>query len=383
MPWQEIGTVNLRAEFVELSRAGTVSFSELCRRYSVSRKTGYKWLHRFEELGVAGLHDHSRRPTHQPAHTSPQVEDLIVACHDKYPQWGPRKLRKLLTDEGHRHLPVPSTITEILRRHNRLGSSTPEPMPWHRFEHPYPNDLWQMDFKGHFPLGQQRCHPLTVLDDCSRFSLCLQACGNEQSQTVRQALTSTFRQYGLPQRMTMDNGPPWGAGGGNGRFSRLIVWLIEQGITVGHSRPYHPQTQGKLERFHRTLKSELLGRRQFDSFERCQRAFNSWRNQYNLVRPHEALGMERPASRYECSQRPWQEHPPAYEYGPIDQVRKVSADQCISFHRYVIGVGEGFIGKHVALRPTLVDGQYTLHFCHQQIGEVDLRGRTKRIRYDT
>jgi len=383
MPWQEIGTVDLRAEFIELARSDAVSFSELCRRYSISRKTGYKWLQRFEEFGVSGLQDQSRRPTHQPARTSLQVEALVVACHDKYPEWGPRKLRRVLTDEGHRHLPAPSTINEILRRHNRLGSTLSEPMSWTRFEHPYPNDLWQMDFKGHFPLGQQRCHPLTVLDDCSRFSLCLQACGNEQSHTVREALTTTFRQYGLPRRMTMDNGPPWGAGGGNGRFSRLKVWLIEQGITVGHSRPYHPQTQGKLERFHRTLKSELLGRREFDSFERCQHAFNSWRNQYNMLRPHEALDMDRPASRYECSQRSWKEHPPAYEYSSIDEVRKVSQDQCISFHRYVIVVGEGFVGKHVALRPTLNDGQYTLHFCHQQIGEVDLRERTKRIRYDT
>ena len=380
MPWQEIETVDLRAEFVEVACSGAIAFSELCRRYCISRKTGYKWLNRFGELGVKGLHDQSRRPKHQPAHTAPEIEALIVACFDRYPGWGPRKLHRVLTDEGHRHLPAHSTISEILRRHDRSSSSAPEPTSWIRFEHPFPNDLWQMDFKGHFPIGNTRCHPLTVLDDCSRFSLCLQACGNERRQTVQEALTTTFRRYGLPRCMTMDNGPPWGAGGGNGRFSRLSVWLIEQGITVGHSRPYHPQTQGKLERFHRTLKSELLGRRQFDSFERCQREFDGWRARYNLERPHEALGMERPAARYECSQRPWLENPPAYEYSAIDEVRKVSPDQCISFHRYVIVVGEGFVGKQVALRPTLTDGKYTLHFCHQQIGEVDLRELTKRVR---
>lgn len=379
MPWQEIGTVDLRTEFVQLSRSGAVSFSELCRRYSISRKTGYKWLQRYEASGVAGLHDQSRRPLEQPARTPPEVEALIVACRDRYPYWGGRKLHKVLADEGHQQLPVPSTITEILRRHERL-SSLIEPQPTTRFEHEHPNDLWQMDFKGHVPVGQQRCHPLTVLDDCSRFSLCLQACGNERFQTVQQALVTTFRRYGLPRRMTMDNGPPWGAGG-RSRFSRLTVWLIEQGVTVGHSRPYHPQTQGKDERFHRTLKTELLGRRHFDSLDRCQFAFNRWRQQYNQLRPHEALGMQTPASRYECSQRPWQEHLPAYEYGETDEVRKVSPDQRISFHRYAIVVGEGFVGKQVALRPTLVDGQYTLHFCHQQIGEVDLRELTKRVRY--
>ncbi len=380
MPWQEIGTVDLRTEFVQLSRSGALSFSELCRRYSISRKTGYKWLQRYEAGGAEGLHDQSRRPLQQPAHTPPEVEALIVACRDRYPYWGGRKLRQVLADEGHQQLPAPSTITAILRRHERLSSPI-EQLPTTRFEHEHPNDLWQMDFKGHVPVGQQRCHPLTVLDDCSRFSLCLQACGNEGFQAVQQALVTTFRRYGLPRRMTMDNGPPWGAGG-RSRFSRLTVWLIEQGVTVGHSRPYHPQTQGKDERFHRTLKAELLGRRHFDSLDRCQLAFNRWRQQYNQLRPHEALGMRTPASRYECSQRPWQEHLPAYEYGEGDHVRKVTPDQSISFQRYVIAVGAGFVGKQVALRPTPVDGRYTLHFCHQQIGEVDLQEMTKRPRYD-
>ena len=222
MPWQEIGTVDLRTEFVDLARTGSITFSELCRRYSISRKTGYKWLRRFEKFGVKGLHDHTRRPTHQPARTSAETEARVVACFDRYPDWGARKLRRVLIDDGHQGLPAPSTITEILRRHNRFSSSSPEPMSWIRFEHPFPNDLWQMDFKGHFPVGNKRCHPLTVLDDCSRFSLCLQACGNERRQTVQDALTATFRQYGLPRRMTMDNGPPWGAGGGRPSGGRAI-----------------------------------------------------------------------------------------------------------------------------------------------------------------
>ncbi|PRB73413.1 IS481 family transposase [Pseudomonas sp. MYb185] len=379
MPWQEITTVDLRTEFIELSRCGTLSFSELCRRYGISRKTGYKWVRRHEEQGVEGLHDRSRRPIQQPARTSAETEDLILACRDRYPAWGARKLRTVLVREGHLCLPALSTITAILRRHGRLNAPA-EPTACIRFEHTHPNELWQMDFKGHVPVGQQRCHPLTVIDDCSRFSLCLHACGNEQRRTVQSALLSTFRRYGLPQRMTMENGPPWGAGGGNGRFSRLTVWLIEQGITVSHSRPYHPQTQGKDERFHRTLKAELLGRKQFASLGHCQRAFNRWRQQYNEVRPHEALQLQTPASRYEPSQRRWLEYLPPYEYGPIDEVRKVASDQSITFQRYVILVGEGFVGKYIALRPTLVDGQYTLHFCHQQIGQVDLRNLTKRVR---
>lgn len=377
MPWNEINTVDLRANFVHLASCGGISMTELCRRFSISRKTGYKWLTRFQEEGVVGLEDKSRARTHQPLQTGEDMERLILALRDRFPDWGARKLHRILITAGHRNLPVISTLTEILRRHNKLKGPVIPQRSYIRFEHPYPNDLWQMDFKGHFPVGQQRCHPLTVLDDCSRYSLCLQACSNEQTLTVQQALMLAFRCYGLPRRMTMDNGPPWG-GGGTSRFSKLTVWLIEQGITIGHSRPYHPQTQGKDERFHRTLNTELLGRREFESMSRCQKAFDAWRVQYNQVRPHEALSMETPSSRYKVSQRTYHESLPAYEYGDTDHIRKVSQDQSAGFHNYRIPVGEAFVGKHIAFRPTLVDGNYTLHFCHQKIGKIDLTKMTKR-----
>lgn len=379
MPWNEIKTVDLRKEFIELAASGAVSFSELCRRFSISRKTGYKWLSRFREQGVPGLEDQSREPANQPRRTSDETEALILACRDRFPDWGGRKLRRVLHNESHQGLPSPSTITEILRRHDRLNDADKPQTTFIRFEHPFPNDLWQMDFKGHFPLGGGRCHPLTVLDDHSRFSLCLQACANEQGITVKNALINTFRLYGLPRRMTMDNGSPWG-GGGTSRFSQLSVWLIEQGITVGYSRPYHPQTQGKDERFHRTLRTEVLGRREFGSIPHCQAALDRWRVIYNTIRPHESRAMETPASRYQVSQRAYQEKLGPYEYGEIDQVRCVARDQSVSFQGYVVMVGQGFVGKQIALRPTTTDGHYTLHFCHQQIGEVDLTNMSKRIR---
>jgi transposase InsO family protein len=351
--------------------------SELCRRFSISRKTGYKWLKRFHEAGVIGLKDKSRAPTHQPMRTPTELERVILDCRDRYPDWGARKLHRILTTEGYRDLPVASTITEILRRHDKLKAPLKPQRAYIRFEHPHPNDLWQMDFKGHFKVGQGRCHPLTVLDDHSRYSLCLQACSNEQTLTVQHALILTFRCYGLPRRMTMDNGSPWG-GGGTSRFSKLTVWLIEQGITVGYSRPYHPQTQGKDERFHRTLKAEVLGRREFESMARCQSAFDTWRAQYNRIRPHEALAMETPSSRYQASQRPYNETLRPYDYGDTDQIRRISSDQSASFHNYRVPVGEAFVGKHIAFRPTLIDGQYTLHFCHQTIGKINLNEITKR-----
>lgn len=379
MPWQSRRTVDLRTEFIDLYASGQLSMSELCRRFQISRKTGYKWLRRYHDQGIVGLEDQSRVPCSQPLRTDESLESLILACRERYPDWGGRKLKRVLENEGYQGLPAPSTITEILRRQGQLRDQRHERRAFIRFEHPFPNDLWQMDFKGHFRVGGGRCHPLTVLDDCSRYSLCLQACADEQTPTVQAALTHTFERYGLPRRMTMDNGTPWG-GGGFSRFSRLTVWLIEQGIAVGHSTPYHPQTQGKDERFHQTLAVELLGRREFDSMRCCQQAFHTWRQRYNQVRPHEALDMATPASRYEPSLRSYQPVLPAYEYGPGDQVRKVAQDETVSFMGYRVSIGQPFIGKRVAIRPTLKDGCFTLHFCHQQIGMVNLRELTKSAR---
>lgn len=376
MPWQEVNTVDLRIEFVLLASAGTTTMSELCDRFSISRKTGYKWLKRYQQEGVAGLEDQPKTPHHQPTRTPDAMESLVLRCRDRYPDWGGRKLRRVLKNEGYKSLPAASTITEILKRHDRLNPESSSPAKLIRFEHPYPNDLWQMDFKGHFSVARGRCHPLTILDDCSRYSLCLQACANEQTHTVKNALIYTFTRYGLPRRMSMDNGSPWG-GGGTSRFSQLTVWLIEQGITVGHSRPYHPQTQGKDERFHRTLQCEVLGRREFASLRHCQSCFDQWRRQYNQIRPHEALELDTPASRYEASPRSYQPSLPPYEYGVADQIRKVAKDQTISFHGYRIPIGQAFVGKEVAIRTTQVDGQYTVYFCHQQVGRFDLRELTK------
>lgn len=191
--------------------------------------------------------------------------------------------------QGYQDVPAASTITDILRRHGRLSEDeASKHKAWTRFEHEAPNQLWQMDFKGHFPMGQGRCHPLTVLDDHSRFSLGLIACSNERTETVQRGLTSLFRRYGLPDRILADNGSPWGSNGEH-RYTQLNVWLLRLGIITSHGRSYHPQTQGKEERFHRTLKAELLRWEDFRNLTHCQRLFDAWRNKYNMERPHEAL----------------------------------------------------------------------------------------------
>ena len=244
--------------------------------------------------------------------------------------------------------------------------------PYVRFERPQPNELWQMDFKGHFTLQHDRCHPLTLLDDHSRFNLALQACANERGDTVRDRLTAVFRRYGVPQAMLMDNGSPWGNDSAQ-PFTPLTVWLMQLGISVLHSRPHHPQTLGKLERFHRSLKSEVLAGTTFTDLDHCQRAFDTWRTFYNLERPHHALDLDTPITRYTPSPRPFPETLPALDYAPDDHVRSVDVSGRISFQGKRLRVGRAFTHKQVALRPTQTDGVWNVHFSIQRIKTIDLR----------
>lgn len=378
MPWQAVDTVDLRREFVQFATQGRRQVSALCRRYGISRKTGNKWLKRYAQGGAEALHDRSRRPQRQPRHSSAETEGLVLSYRRRFPEWGGRKLARVMRDDGLSGIPSPSTITEILRRHGELHPpGEPAPSNYKRFEHPHPNDLWQMDFKGAFALERGRCHALTILDDHSRFSICLAACCDQRHDTVKAQLVQSFEHYGLPQRMTMDNGAPWGSSE-QSRFTRLTVWLIENGVTVGHSRPYHPQTQGKDERFHRTLEAELLGRRRFADHDHCQSAFDPWRHRYNTQRPHEALELDTPIQHYRPSSRMYQHQLPPYEYAPGDQVRKVGRNLTCAFKNRHVFVGQPFQGKYVAFRPTTMDGVYSLHFCHQPIGNIDLAQLTRR-----
>jgi transposase InsO family protein len=222
----------------------------------------------------------------------------------QHPVWGGRKIRRVLLDDGVGLVPSASTITAILRRHGLLeGPRSGQPREWTRYEHAEPNDLWQMDFKGHFAMEAGRCHPLTVLDDHSRYALAIGACDNERTGTVRGQLERIFARYGLPRRILADNGPPWGTAGSSERHTALTVWLLDLDVAVVHGRPYHPQTQGKDERFHRTLKGEVLDGRHFRTLEEAQAAFDAWRHIYNTRRPHEALAMATPVTRYKPSPR--------------------------------------------------------------------------------
>jgi transposase InsO family protein len=372
MPWQECSTMSLRYEFLSLASQPGSNFSQLCQRFGISRKTGYKWLQRYEQTGTAGLADRSRRPQHSPRHTAAEIEAQVLAVRDQF-GWGARKIKACLERDGQATV-AKSTAHSILQRYGRVVEPGDKvSAPYQRFEQERPNQLWQMDFKGHFALGNgERCHPLTVLDDHSRYALCLQACRNQQTGTVQTQLTTTFRRYGLPERMLMDNGSPWGHDREH-QHTPLTVWLLRLGVGVSHSRPYHPQTQGKDERFHRSLKVEVLAQRSFADFEPMQIRFDEWRDCYNQLRPHEALAMNVPASRYQVSQRAFPEQLPPLEYGATDQVRKVQIDGCISFCHREWRVGKAFRGQPVALRPTISDGVFDIYFATHRLLTIDLQ----------
>jgi transposase InsO family protein len=367
--------MKLRHEFVELASHQSVPFTELCCRFGISRQTGYKWLKRFKEGGIAGLADQSRRPLSHPSITAPTLEQHVLGVRAQNPAWGGRKISRYLRDQALTpQAPAPSTITSILHRHDRITSQASANSAWRRFEREQPNELWQMDFKGHFAtLGEGRCHPLTVLDDHSRFNVVLQACAFEDTATVRTHLQRAFGTYGLPRQINTDNGAPWGASRQLGQLTELAIWLIRLGIRVSYSRPYHPQTNGKDERFHRSLKAEVLAGRTFMTHREAQSEFERWRDLYNNHRPHEGIAMSTPIKRYRPSERAFPDTLPAPVYGPDDEVVRVGWHGRFTFRGHPLKVSRSLELMDLAARPNAEkDGLFDFYFYQHRVMELDL-----------
>lgn len=373
MPWAERDRMSLRQELVHLVATQKVSMTELCQRFQISRKTGYKWVQRFRTEGEAGLADRSRRPHHVEYHVPAATRDFLLAERQQHPAWGARKLRQRAQTQGLPAVPACSTITALLKREGVLHSAaTAAPHAWQRFEHPAPNDLWQMDFKGPIPTRVTPRHALTILDDHSRFNLCLHGLAAQTCELVQAQLVTVFRQYGLPNRLLTDNGSPWGHTGEQ-PYTVLTVWLIRVGIRISHSRPYHPQTMGKDERFHGSLNREVLQQAQWRDPAHLQQAFDRWRQVYNHDRPHEALELAVPATRYEPSLRAYPESLPPIEYDTGVTVRKVQQKGEVHFQGQIFEVSGAFRGYPVGLVPTKEDGIYDVRFCHHTIKRIDVR----------
>ena len=375
--------------FIEDYRRKQLSFAALCRRHGISRTCGYKWVERFRQGGLEGLQELSRRPQTSPLRSSARVEQAVVTVRNRHPVWGGRKIRKVLQREGCRHVPAPSTVTNILRRHNLLGAGTREGSPnVQRFERSEPNDLWQMDFKGWFELGnRKRCYPLTALDDHSRYNLILEACVGESNKDVRPVLSRAFQRYGLPRQILCDHGKPWGGGSlaAHDYITSFEVWLLRLGVEVIHGRVRHPQTQGKEERFHRTLKAEVLDRSvKWRTHADCQKALTQWQRIYNTERPHESLDYRSPSEVYCLSHRNYPRELPKPEsfYLEDDILRTVKSKGEITFKNACFYIGGALIGEPIALRPLGLGGKeadtYGVFYCWKPIGSINLKNIHKQ-----
>jgi len=386
MPWKEATKMELKLEFVQLADQPEANMSQLCARFGISRPTGYKWLRRWCAEGREGLQELSRQPHHCPHQTSEQMEQAIVEARSEHPCWGGRKLADLLgqwAEQGRlqidEKIPAPSTITTVLERRGLLDppESPKRQGPWKRFELEAPNLLWQMDFKGEIQLvNGQWCYPLTIIDDHSRFCLAVKACPDQRRQTVKSHLEAVFGRYGLPRTLLCDNGAPWGSPIRDSEdqpyYTTLAAWLMQLGVNIRYSGPGHPQTHGKNERFNRTLNDELLQFAPLQDYRHAQQRMETWRNEYNTMRPHESLDMQKPTSRYQPSNRALPPSLPPINYGEGQEVRKVSSKGIISFKGHSFRVGKAFTGYPVAVRASSNRHEYHVYFCHQHIRTITL-----------
>ena len=373
MPWRTSDVKEQRMQFVIRATSGTERISVLCREFGISRPTGYLWRRRYEQSRtLTGIGERSRRPHHSPTRTGPHRERRVLALR-KQTGWGAKKLCVLLAEEEIT-LPV-RTIHRILER-NGLVSDQAHGPALGRFERSEPNELWQMDSKGKYPLQDGECHVLSILDDHSRYVVGLHALPELSGEKASPCLVETFRRYGVPQAMLMDRGSLWWTAWNGWGLTQLSVRLIEQGIGLRYGRVCHPQTQGKVERFHRTLGTELRHRGVPPRFAQWPAALAEIETNYNVQRPHEALGMQRPAERYQPSPRKYAEQVKPWEYPVGSDVRRLNSQGMLT-HQWQRGFICGALaGQQV--RVEQFDGKLVVSYRHMYIREVDLERRCSR-----
>ncbi len=364
MPWRHVGVQEQRVEFVVRASRGEC-LSGLCREFEITRPTGYRWLKRFREHGVAGVQELSRRPLLSPRRTAAVLEARIVELRRQRPDWGARKLAVLLEREGIR-LPV-ITVHRVLLRHDLVLNREGRQQATGRFEREAPNQLWQMDFKGQKG-SDAAIGPLSVLDDHSRYLVALQQTGTTRLEVVRERLEDIFQRNGLPDAMLMDHGVPWWNGSTRHGWTQLSIWMMRQGIRCCFSGVRHPQTQGKVERFHGALER---ARQRGDGDRWLEQPWlDAFRQEYNHLRPHEALAMQTPASRWHPSSRAYDANPPEWDYGPGAELRKVNTSGEITIHDTPWRVGLALRRQHVQIHR--LEQRIFVFYCNSLIREIDL-----------
>jgi transposase InsO family protein len=358
-----------RVEFVLRATQGEETITELCRAYGISRPTGYLWLNRYEAAGsVTGLADHSRRPLHTPRRTGEEIAAAVLALRDEK-GWGGPKLAKVLEQRGLKV--APATAQRILKRGGRVVKPKVDKTTL-RFAREECNELAQMDFKGEYTLASgEKCYPLTFLDDCSRYLHGLWPLPSTGGEGVKQSLEGQFREYGMPQSILMDHGTPWFSTMNQHGLTWVAVWLIKQGVVLRYSGVGHPQTQGKVERLHRTLKARTRHRGEPQTMSEWRRWAPYFRNEYNHERPHEALGMKTPAEVYQAvNLQPYQEKPREWEYtGGV--VKRLNTQGMLYYQQQTYFVSEALAAERV--RVDELDGKLLVTFRHMTVREIEVR----------
>ena len=347
MPWENRTVEKQREEFAIRAQNET-NFSLLCREFGITRKTGYKWKGRYEN--GEQLIDKSRKPFYCPHKTPEDIEELIVAVRNENPGWGSKKIKIFLENQGYENLPCAKTVNNILNRNNLITEEeSNKRKPFKRFEKDNCNEMWQTDFKGEFLTADEKyCYPLTIIDDHSRFSIRIDCFPNTRDVTIG-GFKRAFSEFGMPLSVLSDNGTQFG--GFRQGISRFEKFLMDNDILPIHSGIKHPQTQGKIERFHGTMKRELLNHHQFINLSDADRALQEWRIKYNCYRPHEALGNKCPADVYTPSNRIFVDKVKGFEYDGRFHVIKVSSWGYVRFSNFQLYLSETFIGDYLEFRP--------------------------------
>jgi transposase InsO family protein len=364
MPFMQMQVREQRVEFVVRALRGSVPLSQLCHEFGISRPTGYKWLARYRRGGVEAIAERSRRPLHSPTQTEAELEMRIVALRQVYPDWGARKLAVLLARQG-LELP-PSTVHRVLLRHGLVRDQDRHPAATSRFERARPNEMWQMDFKGpkNWP---QAMTALSVLDDHSRYLVALACTARPDGRLVQRHLERAFGECGLPEAMLMDHGTPWWNWQSLGGNTQLGLWLMRQGIQLHFSAVRHPQTQGKVERFHGSLERALACRGV--PHQDHQQWLDNFRLEHNHIRPHEALAMQTPASRWHPSPRPYNPSPAAWEYPQGAWTLKIDCHGTIDINDQCFRIAKTLAGERVRIQP--VEHRYLVYYCNTLVRELD------------
>ena len=367
MPWERRTVEEQRKEFARAAE-NCNNFSALCREFGIDRHTGYKWKERYE--AQQPLADKSRRPHTSPSKTPEAVERLVLAVRADNPGWGARTIRDVLLQEGHTNIPCAKTVNNILNRHGCISpEESQKRQPFTRFEKELCNQMWQTDFKGEFRMEDGRyCYPLDIIDDHSRFAIRVEP-HLSTANVVIPVFIQVFREFGLPDSILSDNGAQF-AGFRKG-YTKFERWLMDLNILPVHGRIKHPQTQGKIERFHRTMKQELLNHTTIADIEDARNKLYLWRDKYNNIRPHEALGRKRPSDVYEPSQRPFIENVPQHEYGGEYHVIKVNSWGYVRFDRWQVYLSETMRDQYIEFRPSSNGETFVACYRNFRIAEFD------------